>query len=284
MSGYQGADTMGQTTLAAVLTGLKGCYRDFIKLVYNNVMYLNPTQYVRRCYLIQMIVWIIGVISLLFGEKGCAVKKTFMVLGFAIFPVALYLIYLMVPNGWVYTLMAYSVVFVSIFTLLWADRYEVSFDTKKILQGATQWMAVLTSILMIAIYVWYGNGCYMALEYTKYHDLSYFQTMVTQIKSIEGYQDELPVAMIGNTITDETNNMGSMVTATFGLDGKIDSNINAYSRDFIMTKYLGFAPRFCGYEEIKELMENEEVQAMPCYPDSGSIQIVDGVIVVKLSE
>ena len=38
------------------------------------------------------------------------------------------------------------------------------------------------------------------------------------------------------------------------------------------------------YEEIVALMENEEVQAMPSYPDDGSVKIVDGVIVVKIME
>ena len=114
--------------------------------------------------------------------------------------------------------------------------------------------------------------------------MSYFQTMVTQIKSVEGYSDDLPLALVGNEITDETNNMGSLVGGTFGLGGKSESNISAYSRNQIITKYLGFAPRFCGYEEIVALMDNEEVQQMPSYPDDGSIKIVDGVIVVKLME
>ena len=108
--------------------------------------------------------------------------------------------------------------------------------------------------------------------------------MITQIKSLEGYNDELPLALVGNEINDATNNMGSLVGGTFGLGGKADSNISVYSRNQIITKYLGFAPRFCDYQELKALMENEEVEEMPSYPDDGSIKIVDGVIVVKIME
>ena len=78
--------------------------------------------------------------------------------------------------------------------------------------------------------------------------------------------------------------MGSMMGVTFGMDGKIESNINAYSRTFIITKLLGFAPRFCGYEEIRMLMEKQEVRDMPCYPDEGSIRVVDDIVVVKMTE
>jgi len=31
-------------------------------------------------------------------------------------------------------------------------------------------------------------------------------------------------------------------------------------------------------------MENEEVKEMPCYPDDGAIRIIDGVVVVKLTD
>lgn len=284
VNGYQGLDTMGQTNGKEVISAVGRSYRDFINLFRHDVMCLNPTSYVRKSYFLMMASWGVGALCLLFGKKGCNIKKVFLVLGFMVFPIAVYLIYIMTPNGWVYTLMAYSVVFVSIFNLIWADNFRVSFDRKEILRKGTQWIAALVSVVMILVYIWYGNGCYMSLEYTKYHDMSYFQTMVTQIKSLDGYHDELPLALVGNEINDATNNMGSLVGGTFGLGGKSETNISAYSRNHIITKYLGFAPRFCGYEEIVELMEKESVQAMPSYPDSGSIQIIDGVIVVKIME
>lgn len=284
MTSYQGLDSMGQTTVKDLLDGLKSCYRDFINLFRGDVMCLNPTKYVKKCYFLIMTALGVSTLGLLFGQKGCKVKKVFLVLGYLVFPVAVYLIYLMTPNGWVYTLMAYPAVFVTIFMAIWADRYQAAFDTKQIAAKGMQWIAAVTSVIMIGVYIWYGNGCYMSLEYTKYHDMSYFQTMVTQIKSLDGYNDDLALALIGNTIDDNTNNTGSLVSGTFGLGGKLDSNISAYSRNYIIIKYLGFSPRFCGYEEIKELMENEEVKEMPCYPDDGAIRIIDGVVVVKLTD
>ncbi len=174
--------------------------------------------------------------------------------------------------------------YLSIFTLLWADKFHVAFDSREIIRKSD-------TVGGSTDFPYHDRGLHLVwkrllyvTEYTKYHDMSYFQTMVTQIKSVEGYSDDLPLALVGNEITDETNNMGSLVGGTFGLGGKSESNISAYSRNQIITKYLGFAPRFCGYEEIVALMDNEEVQQMPSYPDDGSIKIVDGVIVVKLME
>lgn len=284
LNSYQGIDSMGQITLAQLVEAVVTCYKEFVKLCFANVSYLNPTSHVKKCFVLIMLIFAIGAFSKIFCEKGCVVKKVFMALGFGLIPLGSFLVYIMVPNGWVYTLMAYSVVFVPVFALIWADRYTVTFDKKELLRKATQWCAALLSVVMLTVYIWYANGCYLSLEYTKYHDMAYCETMVTQIKSAEGYTDDMPVALLGDTIEDETQNMGSMMGLTFGMDGKIESNINSYARPFIITKLLGFAPRFCGYEEIVELMANEEVKEMPCYPDEGSVRVVDGVVVVKIVE
>ena len=48
------------------------------------------------------------------------------------------------------------------------------------------------------MFVWYANGNYMALEYTKYHDFSYVQTLVTKIRSVEDYSQDKPVIVVGS--------------------------------------------------------------------------------------
>lgn len=281
---YQGIDSMGKITPAQLLEAVGTCYKEFAKLCYADVNCLNPTSYVKKCFCLIMVIYVVGAFTKIFGEKGCIVKKVFMALGFGLLPLGSFLIYVMTPNGWVYTLMVYSVVFVPVFALIWADHYTAVFDKKELLRKATQWCAALLSVVMLAMYIWYANGCYLSLEYTKYHDMAYFETMVTQIKSAEGYQDDMAVALIGTTITDETDNMGSLMSPTFAMYGKSETNINAYSRTYIITKLLGFAPKFCGYEEITELIKQDEVKQMPCYPDDGSVKVINDVVVVKLEE
>ena len=67
-----------------------------------------------------------------------------------------------------------------------------------------EWAATAVSVVLLFFYVWYGNGNYMSMDYTKMRDFAYLETMVTQIKSLDGYSDELPLAFIGNDIVDET--------------------------------------------------------------------------------
>lgn len=207
-----------------------------------------------------------------------------MAAGFLALPVAMFLVYIMAPDAQTYTLMGYAVVYLLIFFAVWTDYYSRKVHCKGELRVGFTWVAEIICFVMLATYIWYGNGCYMSLEYTKNHDMAYFQTMITQIKSVEGYEDNLPVAFVGDTIEDATNTQGSLMGPVFGINGKAESNVNSFSRSHIIIEYLGFAPTICGYEETKVLRESEEVKNMPSYPDDGSIQIIDNIIVVKFSD
>lgn len=284
MVNYQGLDSIGEITVAELVDAVKRCYMDIKNLCVGHVMYLAPTHLFRRAFCVMYAIFGISVVTLFIWKKREWGKKFLTLFGLLIFPIALFLVYLMSPKGWAYTLMGYSVVFLPILVVIWIEKLALTISVNEVIMKCIQWITALVGVCMVLLYVWYGNGCYMSLDYTKYHDLAYYETMVTQIKSLDGYTDELPVAFVGNEISDQTNNMGSMLGGTFGLDGKIESNINAYSKTSIMTKYLGFAPQFCGYDETANLMKLEEVKDMSCYPDSGSIKIINGTVVIKLGE
>ena len=50
-----------------------------------------------------------------------------------------------------------------------------------------------------------------------------------------------------------------------------------------MSYYIGLDVPFASDEETAALQELAQVQAMPRYPYYGSIQTIDGMLVVKLS-
>ena len=81
-----------------------------------------------------------------------------------------------------YTLMAYSVVFFFVFFLLWLDACFRNLKLHAPVKSITNWVSALLTAALVIVFVWYANGNYMALEYTKYHDFSYVQTLVTKIR------------------------------------------------------------------------------------------------------
>lgn len=284
MGSYQGLDTMGQVSTENLVQGLMQAYQSFMALCFEKTLYLNTIVSMMKSYFGVLLVLSASALILLVVKKGKWGRKLLMLLGFLLLPVSLFLIYVMAPEAYVYTLMAYPVVFLPVFFVIWVECFANEISKYQVLSSLTQWAAMGLTGFMLLIYIWYGNGCYMSIEYTKYHDLAYFETMVTQIKSLDGYHDDMSLVMIGTEIEDATTEVGSLLDDVFGMDGKSKTNINAYSRNHLIAKYIGFAPAFAGYEETVEWMAREEVRDMPCYPDSGSIAIIDDTIVVKLSD
>ncbi|MDE7202399.1 MAG: hypothetical protein K2O91_10990 [Lachnospiraceae bacterium] len=55
-------------------------------------------------------------------------------------------------------------------------------------------------------------------------------------------------------------------------------SVEAYSSEYLMRYYCGFAP---GYVSA-DMVDAVKIVEMPIYPDSGSIQVIDGIVVVRL--
>lgn len=284
LTSYQGGDSMGKITFSQMLDGLKRCYKDFFALGFTDVMGINYNRMLRRLIRVVWVLFGVGAGSYFVMKKGAYINKIIVLCGFLLFPVAMFLIYVMAPVSACYTLMIYPAVYFFIFFLVWTDAMCYRVKKAEWLRLGMNWGAALTMTAVVGTYIWYANGNYMALEYTKYHDFAYYQAMITQVKSVEGYHDDMPVIVVGQSISDVTNGKGSLMGDTFVVGGKAEMNMGYNSALYILSDYLGFSPYYGSYEEIKGWMEREEVQKMPSYPDAGSICVMDDTVIVKLSD
>lgn len=290
LGGYQGIENMGKLNPEAIPQMLYDCYHSFFWFPRTDIFYENPTVLVKGAILLMYLVAAVLSVYALIRLRRQIGKLALLLLSMAAFPVAVFFIYVMVPDGYIYPLMTYSVVFIYLFILVLLDKSmqtEASGLWYQRLTGQVMhWVVSLSAILIAVIYIWNANGNYLSLWYTQQHDIAYFQTMLTQIRSAEGYRDGLPFAIIGRNaeIKDSAHTTGSLIGAEFNLPGKLESNINGYSRWHILIQYLGYNPTFLFDDKTSEIAKWEEVQAMPCYPADGSIQIINDVVVLKLSD
>lgn len=167
---------------------------------------------------------------------------------------------------------------------IWMEKFGKDTLNKKQLKAAD----IVTSLALtgaVLTYIWFANGNYLAMEYTNIHDNAYFTVLMTQIKSVEGYRDDMPVALIGAPTGDSTFSRQAMIDDTFNIAGKASTNIGEYSYWNIMTRVLGFDPVVRNSDEDEEYFYNHpEVAAMPEYPDDGSVRVIDDTIVVKFQD
>ena len=173
--------------------------------------------------------------------------------------------------------MYFSYVFLLILPITLLERCVKWKKTKLMLY--CEIFTVITLFCGIASYCHYANGEYLSLQLSYEQASSYCTTLVTQIKSVNGYSDDLPIVFVGHDISDESLYTND-VMSKFSLSGKDSTLVEAYSREYLFRYYCGFEPQYASID----LVDKDKVKEMPLYPNEGSIQILDDIIIVKLSE
>ena len=136
---------------------------------------------------------------------------------------------------------------------------------------------VLYSVLF---YVRYDNLCYYKAGRMQEAAISYDNVLITRIQTLEGYDPSLPVCFL-NEFEKDTSFLAadeelSRVRIT-PYDGT--EIINDYSWVSFMKVHCGYSPRVIeDYGQYDSYVADTQ---MPRYPSEGSIQIIDGVIVVN---
>lgn len=210
------------------------------------------------------------VINLLSKSKRQGIQCALLLAGV---PLAVNFIFVMVIRWFIYDLMMYSQIILFVF-LIWLLEYV---DFKK---NIVYKVSLIVLIYVCVFYCRYANVCYLKAEMMQSQATSYFTTLITRIKSLDGYTDKLPVAFINSSQKTDANwpeikEFEEIVIEPYTWECVINDNS--------WTTYMKF---YCGYEpEIIEdtevLEQNEEVAAMPLYPNEGSVKLINGVIVVK---
>lgn len=276
---YQGIDSMGQFELKTLPGLIKKCFRNTLFLFKEEYCSINHTGVIKLGALILMICMLVFVIySLYYRHAGIQNVLSVILLG-AFLVIGANSIEIMCPGSSIYCLMVYSMAGLICAPILLSELCaEIQNKVRGKFINIWQWVLILTGACVILNYAWQANGNYMSSYYTTKQTVSYFQALVTRIKSVDGYSDQYPVAFIGENYEDESFE-NSWANTPFWYGGLSPILINRYSRDWFMQNYLGYFYTPAS-EEIVQKLESE-TKDMPSYPDSGSIKVIDGTVVVK---
>ena len=155
-------------------------------------------------------------------------------------------------------------------------------------------MSVALSILIVLSLFKYIDVCYTNLFFKTQQEQSFGLTLISRIENLDGYSDDLKICFIENPnpyFHKNDKNFSQNVpfddivcTAPYGymLDGEttVYNNYQFYTFNRVIN---GFNPNRIQYSELSILQKNA-LLSMPLYPKSGSIRIVDDVIIVKFEE
>jgi hypothetical protein len=188
------------------------------------------------------------------------------------------MLYILSEEEDMYLLMMYGLVSILLMPLILEDSVK-GFKLEK----AKKYTLRIIAAAFCVLYVILTNEAYYKMNFSMEQAKAYYTVLISQIKSLDGYNEDMPVSLIGNstdaTITrfNQFDNLSNMQ----GI-GEEDGVINVYSKQYFIENFLCFSPVWC--EDRDEIMETEQFKEMPYYPNDGSIQIINGTVVVKFSE
>lgn len=276
LSGYRGVDTMGKLPVKEYISRGVEAYRLYI----NGDCFAHHCMYPAHMLYIYFIVLAASfALSVFLGYRLAKADILKAIVFFALvllFPLCVNFIIVMVEYEKIHSLMVYSSLLPFVYFVWLLEQIEFK-HFKKLISYAV----VAMLIFIITMYCRIDNKCYLQATYIQQESITYFTSLITQIKSVEGYDDELPVVFINPTEKrDESlNDIEEFYTIGYlPYDFRVEDYINNY-------RWLSYIHQWCGYEPViaeeDDFKDLEEVKNMPHYPDDGSIKIINDTVVVN---
>lgn len=281
---HKGINTMESTSLMGYLKRLPKAVRYFFKPAYSGTASVYPL-HILTMYYIALICLMTGVLLTairFFMQK--AVYGIIYVLLCMIFPVGVMMIFIMAPEV-PHQLMEYSQALPFIALIMMVDKKTFSYHGPVKLRKMFEAIGFIYFSLLLIMYAQLSNTSYLKAEFVQEEAKSYFTTMVTRIRSTEGYKDDMRVVFLNLKDFDDA----SLAKSSPWFDGyyisgdfDLHKTITGYSYQYFLERWCGFSPRWTSPKKFLEDPEHiAQVQDMSCYPDDGSIKIIDKRVVVN---
>lgn len=281
LTAYKGISSMGSFSLSRIPEIIRLIGHNFFGVFINNNLEISYNLITKGMYFVLFAicaVLIAGLVVYLL-KKGQWQKGLAVIVMTIVYIIAINSIYIICSEG-IYSLMYYSYVFLMIFPLALIDRsFHVIGERTVVL---AEYIAALAITAGIASYCHFANGQYVSMNLSLNQAMSYYSTLITQIKSTDGYRDDMKVAFHGQDITDKTL-YHNEIMKTFSMSGRDDALADAYSRWMFIQYYCGFNPQIAYTHDLPDEVQ-AEIDKMPCYPLEGSIRIFDDTVVVRFAQ
>lgn len=280
---YQGISDMANVTVKSLLLSVKNAYKGFLQPMRADLCGISNHLLSRFLY------WMIYAVSAVLLVKKLIVWKTdlwnkiYLFGLYCLVPLSIGIIYVMAVSDKtvVHTLMIYPFLFGIFYPIVLLER-------EKIYQKAVKAVSIVycvSAALLSCYFARLDNTAYLKASYQQEAAVSYYTDMISKIKNTEGYASNLPVLVYGVAGWKDASvpNLWQFSDITLqGYNNNMEEFLSYYTGKSFMEIHCGYT--YTEPENRDVIINSEPFLGMPSYPDSGSIQIIDGTVVVKLSD
>lgn len=290
---YMGISEMGHISIRDIPIRVLMCYGKYYMTFLKNDS-LFHFGFLRYAFILTAVCSVALLVRIVRRKHFPPLRVALAVILMILYPLAGDLVYVMAPHSPVFMRMIYGLCYILLAPLALVDfaarewKWEPGSGNAALLSAAS-WVILLTLALTAYSYVVYCNKAYFKLDLSRQQCASYSTRLLGRIEACEGYTDKMKVVLVGSTELDliyPTYPTPKLNEVT--LDGIYDfpQMRHSYTYGYYLRYYLAFPNQVLvgSSETAKALEATEAVQAMPIYPEAGSIQIIDDTVVVKLSE
>ena len=281
LSDYKGISTMGAADLGQYIQRVKlAIYLFLFPARSDRYAFLLPYRLLDCYYVVLALIAFWGGWQVIRLFRHSPVQAITALLALAFFPLAVNFIYVVCNQEDVYNLMLFGQLAPFLLLLCLLDRQTSPKKPVFWVQRASAGLLLVFCLFCARV----DNAVYTRGQLIQTRSISYFTSLVTAIRSAPGYTGSTPVAFVGDPsyAMDPTfhsiEGFGALSMAPLPYDASPFSI--GYSWQDFLTLWCGFTPPYADGEDFADL---PEVQAMPGYPDNGSVRMVAGTVVVKLN-
>lgn len=290
-SSYSGANSInGRSILFNIPKLLPETYQSFFNYFFNDNMIPNTIWNTNILYIIIFAIILVVLLYIIIKNKVYKnpVNIVLLVLLLAIAPICFGIVEIVVPDVDVHILMACSMIYIfpiffKILELLPKDK--ISRSAKYIVVGC--------SLLIAWNYTWQDNASYIAIQTMQNQAVNTASRLVTHIEEIDEYTPDMPVLLLGGLENNSyLNRENTTIEAKKIFDrswGFISKNStiwwgNLDSWRKIFYQYVGANLNLVSEAESRDILESDEFKTMKYYPEKDGIKVINGTVVVKLSD
>lgn len=280
---YQGISDMGKITLSNIPELLLRTVKGFLSLPVKDYCSLATTPILRLSYLALGLISLF-LIALLIIKNRKKPLQILLICGLcALLPVGVNLITVMGAT-WIYTLMVLPFSLLLCVPLVLSELTEQEDNTLNRLNKYTKTVVVVLVSVIIFFNSYFANVNYSSMYFSNRQVENFFSSITTQIHMTEGYDSTKKWAFIGSA--NEKFFSQSIWAKQHAYGGNIGAAalVNEYSGEAWIFNYMGHRCAVANNTEREKLIKLSEVQEMPCWPDEGSVKVIDEYVVIKLSD
>ncbi|KXB68712.1 MAG: glucosyltransferase domain-containing protein [Peptostreptococcus sp.] len=210
------------------------------------------------------------------------VKLLYCIILLTIYPMMILLSFLMTETDFVHSLMVYPSVMILFLPLLLIERIQEGSTEIKGIRKMYKSIVFVSISFMLVFNSRYANIAHLKGIVQQEQCISYYTTLISQIKSVKGYKNGMKVCFVerdDNSVNDSSIGYFYQFSDIGIIPYEVDSYIKHHKTyKHHMRIWCGFNPE---YVDSKVFIQNNKVKMMSHYPDEGSIKVVDGVVVIK---